>query len=618
MYGANMSNLFQPTTLVGAIALAMGFSTSVSAQDSSNVVNASLDTLVVTATRSEEKIKDVPARISIIEPQIVEQSPIASLPDLLMTDPAINMVQSGGYGQISSIFLRGTNSNQTLVLRDGVRLNSATTGTASLPFIDTTDIQQIEVLKGPASVLYGTDAIGGVVQLVSKTPEKNSAFVTGEIGENATYKTLLGADLAENGFYAQIRGQHLETDGTPVKDSKNALDAAFDQTGYSAKIGIDKELYALSLDYSENEGNSQYDNYGAVANQDFKNEIVNLKGRVNITPNVEVNARVSQFKDDIDQNDQNYLGTYDFVHSTTQEAELYSKWQFTPSQNILVGTTFQNIDGDVISWGSPYAADVDSQGYYVQHQYLANGLSTQAGLRVEDNEKYGTHTIGQIAARYQVLPLTSIYTNIGTAFRSPTLNELYSAYGNPDLKPEESTSFEIGLDQNLNYGFTAGISLYRTEVENLIDATSVTGYIFQNIDQATFEGSEVYLKWQGENLYVNAGYNYVRAKNDKTDEDLSRRPRQNTTLTTGWQDHKFGFSTTLMASSSYDNSAYDNLTIPGHLRIDMNGYYNLNQAVKLFANIQNIGDSNYRTAYGSGSYYINGGRLASAGVTFRY
>ena len=612
-----MSILLKPTALVGAIAVAMGFSLSAQANTDS-AINTSLDTLVVTASRSEEQIKDVPARISIIEPQIVDQSPIASLTDLLMTDAAINMVQSGGYGQIASIFLRGTNSNQTLVLRDGVRLNSATTGTASLPFVDTTDIKQIEVLKGPASVLYGTDAIGGVVHLVSKTPEKTGAFITGEIGENATYKTLIGADLADNGFYAQVRAQHLETDGTPVKESQNAPDAAFDQTGYSAKFGINKEKYALSLDYSENEGNSQYDSYGANLNQDFKNEIVNLKGRVNITSNFELNARVSQFKDDLEQNDKNYLGTYDFVHSTTQEAELYGKWQFTPAQNVLIGSTYQNIDGDIISYGSPYAADMDSQGYYIQHQYNANGLNTQIGLRVEDNEKYGTHTIGQIAARYQILPLTSIYSNVGTAFRSPTLNELYSAYGNPDLQPEESVSYEIGLDQQLNYGFTTGISVYRTEVENLIDATDATAYIFKNIDQATFEGSEIYLKWQGENLYVNAGYNYVSAKNDKTDETLSRRPHQNATLTTGWQDSHYGLSTTFIANSSYDNSAYDDIKIAGHLRIDMNGYYNINNAVKVFANIQNIADSNYRTAYSNSSYYINGGRLASAGVTFRY
>ena len=250
-----MPNLFQPTALVGAIAIAMGFSVSASAQDS---INASLDTLVVTATRSEEKIKDVPARISIIEPQIVEQSPIASLPDLLKTDAAINMVQSGGMGQLADIYLRGTESDHTLILRDGVRLNNASSGTASLAFLDTTDIKQIEVLKGPASVLYGTDAIGGVIQLVSKTPEKTGAFITGEMGEHSTYKSVIGADLAENGFYAQVRGQRLESDATKVTNQKtNKTDtASFDQKGFSTKLGVEKEDYAVSVDYSSNKGTS--------------------------------------------------------------------------------------------------------------------------------------------------------------------------------------------------------------------------------------------------------------------------------------------------------------------------------------------------------------------------
>ncbi len=111
-----MPNLFQPTALVGAIAIAMGFSATASAQDSTNVVNASLDTLVVTATRSEEKIKDVPARISIIERQIVEQSPIAELPHLLMSDASIDMMQYGGYGQTASIFTAWNKSDHTLCI----------------------------------------------------------------------------------------------------------------------------------------------------------------------------------------------------------------------------------------------------------------------------------------------------------------------------------------------------------------------------------------------------------------------------------------------------------------------------------------------------------------------
>ena len=360
MYGAqNMSSLFQPTALVGAIAIAMGLSTSVSAKDTANTdsINTSLDTLVVTATRSEEKIKDVPARISIIEPQIVEQSPIAELPHLLMSDASIDMMQYGGYGQAASIFTRGTNSTHTLVLRDGVRLNTGSAGSASLAFIDTTDIKQIEVLKGPASVLYGTDAIGGVVQLVSKTPEKTGAFITGEIGEHNTYKSVIGADLAENGIYAQIRGQRLESDGTQVTDFKNSnvKTGAYNQKGFSAKFGIEQKQYAASIDYSQNEGTSVYTDgifnpsYTQLLgltnkSQDFQNEIINLKGRVNINDTISVNARVSQFKDDLSQNE-----TADFINNKTQEAELYSKWQFTPHQNVMAGVSHRNTKTDILS-----------------------------------------------------------------------------------------------------------------------------------------------------------------------------------------------------------------------------------------------------------------------------
>ncbi|WAU72849.1 MULTISPECIES: TonB-dependent receptor plug domain-containing protein [unclassified Acinetobacter] len=607
-----MSTIFQPTRLVGAIAIAMGFSSTTFAQDQSSTKTATLDTIVVTASRTEQKVSEVPARINIIEPKILEQSPIASLPQLLQTDASINMVQSGGYGQMASIFLRGGNSNQTLVLRDSVRLNSNTSGTASLPFIDTTDIKQIEVLKGPASVLYGTDAISGVVQLISKTPEKSAAFVTGEIGENKTYKSVVGADLAENGFYAQIRGQRLETDGTPVKDIKNAADASFDQKGYSAKIGVEKEQYAASVDYSENQGYSDYDSSGKLVSQDFKNEIINIKGRLNILENLALHARFSQFKDEIDQNN-----STDFVHSKTQESEIYGQWGFTPNQKLLVGATHRNIDGDVISYGTPYQEDIDSTGYYIQHKYDQAGLNTQVGIRVEDNEKFGTHTVAQGSARYQVLPLTSVYANIGSAFKAPTLNDMYAFGGNPDLKPEESLSYEIGLDQKLAYNISTGLSLYTTEVDNLIAFDGVLNQM-SNVEKAKMEGSELYVKWQGENLFTNLSYNYVRAKDKKNDEDLSRRPRQKISLTAGWADEQYTFSTTMLANGDYDNSAFDNVQIPGHFRVDMHGQYKVNKNVDVFANIQNVGDSKYRTAYGSGSYYINGGRQASVGVTLRY
>lgn len=179
-----------------------------------------LDPIVITASKSAEKASEVPARISIIEPKIVEQSPIAELPHLLMSDAAINMVQSGGLGQTSSIFIRGTNSEHALILRDGARLNTASTGAANLAFIDTTDIKQIEILKGPASVLLWYGCYWWCCTNYFKDSRKTSAFVTGEIGENKTYKSIVGADLAENGFYTQVRGQRLESDGSRITDLK--------------------------------------------------------------------------------------------------------------------------------------------------------------------------------------------------------------------------------------------------------------------------------------------------------------------------------------------------------------------------------------------------------------
>lgn len=620
-----MSTLFQPTALVGAIALAMGFSTSVFAAESQDqrVVNAALDTLVVTATRSEEKIGNVPARISIIEPHILEQSPIAELPHLLMSDASIDMLQYGGYGQTASIYMRGTNDTHTLVLRDGVRLNTGSAGSASLAFIDTTDIKQIEVLKGPASVLYGTDAIGGVVQLVSKTPEKTGAFVTGEIGEHNTYKSVIGADLAENGIYAQIRGQRLESDGTQVTDFKDAQvnAGAYDQKGFSAKFGVEKQQYAASVDYSENQGNSTYvdgiyDNDWNVIgleniSQDFKNEIINLKGRINLSDNFALHARLSQFKDELEQND-----SHDAIYNTTKEAELYSKWQFSSTQNLLAGIATKNIKSDVFSVSSfgivDYDKTVESTGYFVQHQYQSEKLHTQLGVRVEDHETFGTHTVGQAAARYQILPATSIYTNIGTAFRAPTNNDLYALSwgGNPELKPEESVSYEIGLDQQLTDHLTMGLSAYRNEVDDLI---TYEGRLY-NVKKATFTGGEFNLDWAKDELFTNLSYAYVQPKDKETDQDLPRRLRQSLTLTSGLQNEVYGISASLSAKSRPKNS-----TISGYATVDVNAFWNVNPNVKLFTNIQNIGDGEYKTtSYGSGYYYVNGGRLASAGVTFRY
>ncbi len=620
-----MSIQFQPAALAASIALALGFTSSVHAAEQ-KVAKAALNTIVVTATRSEEDIENVPARINVIEPAKLEQSPIASLPHLLFEDASINLVQTGGYGQQASIFLRGTESDHTLIMRDGVRLNTPSQGSASIQFIDTTDLKQIEVLKGPASVLYGTDAIGGVIQLVSKTPEKTGAFLTGEMGENRTYKSILGADLADDGFYAQIRGQRLESDGDVIFNNDQRK-YSYDQKGYSAKVGLEKEHFATSLDYSQNSGSGAYKLNGNLVSQDFENEIINLKGKFQITPDLELNARFSQFKDDLDQ-----LNKPDFIHNTAQEAELYTKWQFTPAQNLLVGFTHKKMQADTFAQGESFEWDgifypgedvfydktVKSTGYFAQHQYQTDKIQTQVGVRVEDNQRFGSHSVAQAAIRYHFNPSTSVYSNIGSSFRAPSMNDLYALSwgGNPELKPEEGFAYEVGVDQKLTDRSSLGLSIYRNEVDNLI--TTKAGKQV-NVNKSEFTGGELSYKWNADDLFLTASYAYVQAKDADLKQDLQKRPRQKVSLSTGIQNAIYGVSASVVGSSrskSWD-SRYQN---PGYATIDLNAYWNVTPSVKIFTNIENIGDVQHETEYfgEDGTYYINGGRLASVGVTFRY
>ncbi|TEU24722.1 TonB-dependent receptor plug domain-containing protein [Alkanindiges illinoisensis] len=622
-----MSRIFVPSALTAAILSASVVSATAATTVLDGNSSASLPVVVVTASKTPEAIEQVPARISVIDEQIIQQSPVADLPHLLQREAALNIVQTGGYGQQTSIFTRGTESDHTLVLKDGVRTNTGSISAANINLFDLSDVSRIEVLKGPASVQYGSDAIGGVIQLISEAPKKQKLFSTIEGGELDTYKAIVGADLVQDDAYVQVRGQRLETAGSPVTDAPTAKDADYDQKGYSIKAGIDNEQFGASAQLQENKGNVRY-NPSLSGNQDFLNRLINLKGNYNISADFKVNARYSQFRDELNQRT-----SKSFFDTETNEGDLSAQWDFLPAQNLLFGVTDRKTEVDSVYYNNK---DLKTTGYYLQHQYQADGLSTQAGVRVEDDDKYGTHTVGQLAGRFQLAPQTSVYANIGSAFKAPTANELYylSSYtyngvtyitlGNPDLKPEESLSYELGIDQNIKQGLDVYLSAYQTKVKNLIDY--VSGFpspisTYENVSKAKFTGGEAGLKWKQDNWFASTEYAYVKAENETTHTELTRRPRQTATLTAGWDNNVYGISASLVAKSRAKEYSANNPT-PGFMTANLSGFYQYNPNVRVFANIQNIGDNTYKTAlyndFPSAEYYIAGPRQATAGITLSY
>lgn len=612
-----MSKSFQPTRLVGAIAIAMGFSPVIFAEDTTNATQ--LDPIVITASKSAEKASEVPARISVIDEKTIENNPLLNVSDIIQRDPSVYIKQSGGLGQISEISLRGTKSVHTLVLKDGARLNSQNElGPLYPAFLDTTDVQQIEILKGPASVQYGSDAIGGVVQLISKKPEKTGAELTGIYGENNTYKAIVNANLVtDQGFYAQVGGQRLESDGTRIFESQPENEkAGYDQKGYHAKIGFFQEnLIDASASISENKGTNVFSNdyITNTAQRQFENRVINTKVAYNILPDLIINAHYANVQDK-----QNVPAYGSYYNTENNESDLNLKWKFTPNQNILVGATYNdaNYKSNTILNSDK---SVNSTGYYLQHQLKNDLFDTQVGVRLEDNQRFGTHTVGQGAIRYHFLPNASVYANIGSAFRAPTLNELYSQWGgNENLAPEESTSYEMGMNYDLTSNVSTNFSVYHTKIKDLIAYNAGTN---TNIAKANFTGGEAGIKWQQDDLFLSTEYAYVKTENEKDNTEIAYRPRQTITVSTGLENAIYGISASLIArSKSYADSA-NSMRVPGYATVDLNAYWNIIPNVKVFTNIQNVGDVQYRevlNTYPSNDWYVNTGRQASVGVTFRY
>jgi vitamin B12 transporter len=611
-----MSKSLPKASLSVAIAFALNTTTSLA---HAQAALALLDPLVVTAAKTEQKLSQVPARLTVIKQSEIEQNPSLNLSELLNKQAALTISQYGGIGQGTQLYLRGSNANHTLLLKDGARLNTSNSLSPIYPeVLDLSDIQRIEIVKGPASVQYGSDAIGGVIQLLSQTPTRNTAFVTAQYGENNSYKTILGADaVLASGFYAQLRGQRQETDGTSIFNTQNkGLKAGFDQKGYSAKFGYDdRTRLKAAVEISRNQGNNQYSEDSGLSNaalRQFENQLISVHASAKVLPQLTVNARYSNFQDQ-----QHYLASSPYHADTTRnEGDLNAKWQLNAQHNILAGVSLDQQEYQNAALRHT-KQQIDSIGYYLQHQYQSEKINTQLGLRVEDNDNFSTHTVGQGAIRYHLSPKTSIYANIGSAFRAPSLSELYyfseasyfgsiyQTYGNPDLKPEQSTSYELGIDHQLTPALSLSLSAYKTDIKNLISttssytaATNTTTSTYENINQANMRGGEIGVKWAQDHLYLSSEYAYVKTENEQTKREIAYRPRHSFSLSAGYDDGTYGVNTSVVAHSTANaqNSA-NSVKVAGHATVDLHAFWNVNPNLKLFSNIQNIGDVRYPTVY---------------------
>ena len=575
---------------------------------------AAIGDLVVTASRSSESLTDTLAPVTVITRDDIERLQSPDVLDLLIGLPGINFATNGGPGKSSSLFVRGTESDHVLVLIDGIKIGSATTGSTPFEQLPIDQIDRIEIVRGPRSSLYGSEAIGGVIQIFTRRGSRSGltpsfALGGGSRGDGRIEAGLRGGD-GNTWFSAGLSGR--TTDGIDVRPSLNEPDRdGYRQLAGSLSAG---HLFDNGAEVSVNllraEGENDFD--GASQNEtDTVNQVIGLSGRFAPLRRWSVALSGGQSTDDADN-----LLDGEFVSRFKTRRDTLS-WQndvaLAAGHGVTVGVDYQN---DHISGTTAYAENRrDNTGLFAVYQGGVGAHDLQLSLREDDNQQFGRNTTGGVSYGYGFAGGLRAVASYGTAFKAPTFNELYFPnFGSPDLAPEEAENVELSLQGN-HAAYRWAVNVFRTQIDDLIAFDSDLEAP-NNIDRALIRGVEAQLGTRFGDLRLQSYLTWLKPENDADGANqgntLPRRRERSARLDVDYDLRAFSAGLTLYgASSGFDNIA-NTTPLPGYATLNLRfGWQALPQWL-LQLEGRNVLDKDYETA----ATYANYGASVMATVRF--
>ncbi|MCB4615080.1 TonB-dependent vitamin B12 receptor BtuB [Enterobacter asburiae] len=577
----------------------------------------SADSLVVTANRFEQPEKTILAATSVVTRADIDRWQSTSVLDVMRRLPGVDTAQSGGMGQLSSLFIRGTNSSHVLILVDGIRLNQAgVTGSSDLSQFPISLVQRIEYVRGPRSAVYGSDAIGGVVNIIT-TRAKDGTTLNAGAGSHG-YQNYGGSTQQTLGDSTRVTlaGDYTYTKGFDVvADGNNGGLAQTDRDGF-----MNKTLYG-AVDHAFSEQWS-----GFVRGFGYSNRTAYDGYYSSFTPDVLVDTRqlYSQtwdaglrFNDDIfhsqlltsysHSKDYNYdpnLGRYDST-ATLDEIKQYNV-QWLNSVDVGHGNIGAGVDWQKQSTepGTNYVTngyDLRNTGVYLTGLQQFGDFTLEGAVRSDDNSQFGRHGTWQSSAAWEFVEGYRFVASYGTAYKAPNLGQLYGFYGNDHLDPEESKQWE-GAFEGLMAGVSWRVSGYRNDVDNLIDFDNNLQQYY-NVGKARIKGVEATASFDTGPLTHTVGYDYVDARNAATNELLDRRAKQQVKYQLDTQIYDFDWSLTYhYLGTRYDTDfgAYpsEKVKMGGVSLWDVAVSYPVTSHLTVRGKIANLFDKDYETVYG--------------------
>ncbi len=573
-----------------------------------------IPSIVVTATRTAETTDETLAPVTVITRDDIERLQASSVPELLQTTAGVSFTSNGGFGSHSSISLRGTNSNHVLYLIDGVPISSASSGTTPIEYLPISQVERIEIVRGPRSSLYGSDAIGGVVQIFTNKPkEKNVTASVGYGSDNTKEMTASYADSNESSQWgvglSAFEGDGYDfygRDSYGVKNSEDNDDDGFENYSLSlnGRHQLTQDLLLSGL-FLRAQGKADFDGYhDSGTHTDFTEQVIS--GTLDFAVTEDWQSTLSLSRSDDKQHIRSYNEPAKGFYFVDPKDHFNTKIDVANWQNDMVIR-----EQDLLTLGLDYKKETldsstdfteDSRwnhAFYSQYLYSGDVFETQLSWRYDDNEAFGSHNTWSVGTGFSLDDNVRITTSYGTAFKAPTFNDLYwpaDAFfkGNPHLKPEKSRSFDFGVDISLgNTLWTA--HYFNTKITNLI--TYVNSYpaisMMENVAKASMNGLELTVVTELLGWQMSANASYVDPRDDSTGDRLPRRSKVNVNLALDRHTGALSYGASVLASSDRYDRVGENESLGGFAIMNIRASYQLNKHWSIRAKVDNLFDKDY-------------------------
>lgn len=596
--------------------------------------------VVVSATRIPTPQSEVASSVTVITANDIAAKQSQALPDILKDVPGLNVVQTGGPGGLTAIYMRGTNANHIKVMVDGIDVGEPTSTDGSFDFSRflTQDIQTIEVLRGPQSGLYGSEAIGGVINITTRSGAGPAQFTAAvQAGSFDTFNQGAGLSGSDGPFHYTVNLEHFHSGSTPVTPldllapGEPRNNDYYDNLTGSTKLGLDVTRnfdLGLVVRYTDSHlrltGDDPFQFPSPPEAQQSATNTHQLYTRTT--------AHLLAFGGAFEQTlgvAYSRLDSSDFTPPADGPPSFFSgerlkvDWQgnvrLATAETLVLGAEHQR---DEIRSPVSAAQSIDS-GYVELQSGWGERLFNTISVRYDDNDRFGAKVTWRVAPVYVIKETgTRLKASVGTGFKAPTLDELYHSYpafdffANPDLKPESSHGYDVGFDQALAGGaLTLGATYFRNIISNLItDNADFTSYA--NVGRARTDGVESFIAYQPlKTLTLRLDYTFTEAVDEILTEELLRRPKHKASLNVGWQaTRRWSLHTTVLTVGDWidgnRNFSIPRLTAPGYTTVDVATNFDINSKLAVFARIDNLFDRRYQNPVG----FMHPGLGAYAGV----